>query len=278
MAFLIEAEGKRVLYSGDLRLHGRKPGMAKSLLAAIQDKPIDVLLMEGTHIGSDYRGATEFELEASITEAIQLAPGLVLASFSPQHVDRLVAFLRATQKTGRTFIADAYTGYILHLIRSEISVPSPTSTEWIRIFFPKFFRESYERKRLKNVFSLLSPANRELSEILQHPERYVMMFRPSMLQSDFDGKLPSDVRCIYSRWAGYLEQADWQPVKTAIQEANGDLVELHTSGHIYAADIAELVRQISPRILVPIHAFEPERFSSLIKEARVLADSEPLVV
>ena len=27
-AFLIEAAGKRVLYSGDLRLHGRKPGMA----------------------------------------------------------------------------------------------------------------------------------------------------------------------------------------------------------------------------------------------------------
>src|SRR5205823_881897 len=142
MAFLIEAEEKRVLYSGDLRLHGRKPGMAKGLLEAIAGKTIDVLLMEGTHIGhSDYRGMTEFELEESIAATIESAPGLILASFSPQHVDRLVAFLRATRKAGRTFIADAYTGYILHLLRNEMSIPSPESTEWIKIFFPKFFRE-----------------------------------------------------------------------------------------------------------------------------------------
>ena len=32
LAFVIEAEGKRLLYSGDLRMHGRKPGMAKRLI------------------------------------------------------------------------------------------------------------------------------------------------------------------------------------------------------------------------------------------------------
>jgi ribonuclease J len=278
MAFLLEAEGKRVLYSGDLRLHGRKPGMAKTLLAAIHDKRIDVLLMEGTHIASDYRGATEFELEDSITEAIHSAPGLVLASFSPQHVDRLVAFLKATQRTGRTFIADAYTGYILHLIGSEISTPSPISTEWIRIFFPKFFRESYERKRLKNVFSLLSPANRELSEILQHSDRYVMIFRPTMLESDFEGTLPQNARCIYSRWGGYLEQPDWQPVKAALHQANGDLIELHTSGHIFGPDIADFIASVNPKLVIPVHTFEPDRFSLINANTKVLAKGETFTV
>jgi ribonuclease J len=47
VAFLIEADGKTVLYSGDLRLHGRKPGMARDLTAALKDKTVDVLLMEG---------------------------------------------------------------------------------------------------------------------------------------------------------------------------------------------------------------------------------------
>ena len=49
-AFLIEAEGKSVLYSGDLRMHGRKPGMHRSLIQAVKNRTIDVLLMEGTHI------------------------------------------------------------------------------------------------------------------------------------------------------------------------------------------------------------------------------------
>src|SRR5207249_2135705 len=84
LAILIEAENKRILYSGDLRLHGRKPGMAKALIEAVRDKPIDVLLMEGTHIGHpEYRGPGEYELEKSIAGLIESASGIVLASFSP---------------------------------------------------------------------------------------------------------------------------------------------------------------------------------------------------
>ena len=50
MALLIEADGKRVLYSGDLRLHGRKPGMAHALFEGTAKRPVDVLLMEGTNL------------------------------------------------------------------------------------------------------------------------------------------------------------------------------------------------------------------------------------
>lgn len=90
-AFLIEAKGKSVLYSGDLRMHGRKPGMHRSLIEDMSTRNIDVLLMEGTHVGHEgYKGSTEYELEDEIACLIKSAPGLVLASFSPQHVDRLV--------------------------------------------------------------------------------------------------------------------------------------------------------------------------------------------
>ncbi|MGA7498704.1 MAG: MBL fold metallo-hydrolase [Isosphaeraceae bacterium] len=41
MAFLIRARGKRLLYSGDLRLHGRKPGMARRLVEAARREPVD---------------------------------------------------------------------------------------------------------------------------------------------------------------------------------------------------------------------------------------------
>ncbi len=35
LAFLIEAKGRRILYTGDLRSHGRKPGMGKRLIEAL---------------------------------------------------------------------------------------------------------------------------------------------------------------------------------------------------------------------------------------------------
>ncbi len=97
-SFLIEAEGKRLLYSGDLRMHGRKPGMAKALIEAMSGKVVDALLMEGTHFsGNREVGPTEAELEELILPDLRSAPGLVLACFSPMHVDRLVTFYKANR-------------------------------------------------------------------------------------------------------------------------------------------------------------------------------------
>lgn len=278
-AFLIEAEGKTVLYSGDLRLHGRKPGMHRTLIEAVKGRSIDVLLMEGTHISyPDHRGPNEYDLEDQIADHIRSATGLVLASFSPQHVDRLVGFLRATKKTGRTFVADAYTAFVMHLIASETPVPRPESTEWVKVFFPKFFEESYRRKKLEGFFSLMSPARMGIEEVRSNPSRYVMLFRPSMLESDLGGFLPAGTCCLYSRWTGYLDRPDWQPVRAALKSAEGNLIEVHTSGHIHAGDIAELVQQIDAKLVVPVHTFEPERFQSIAANLRVLQDGESVVV
>jgi ribonuclease J len=271
LAFLIEADGQSVLYSGDLRMHGRKPGMHRSLIEAIKDRIVDVLLMEGTHIGqTDHQGSTEYELEEEIVR--QSAPGLVLASFSPQHVDRLVGFYRATVKAGRIFVPDAYTAFVMHLIASETSIPKPESSEHIRVFFPKFFRETLKKKRLERFFTLMSPAGIEIGDIRSNPARYVMQFRPSMLESDFGCTLPTGSRCLYSRWSGYMDRPDWQTTQALLRQVNGDLIEAHTSGHIYAADIAALMEQFNAKLVVPIHTFEPERFKNIAPNFRLLKD------
>jgi ribonuclease J len=278
-AFLIEADGASILYSGDLRLHGRKPGMHRTLIEAVSGRSIDVLLMEGTHIGHpDYRGQNEYALEDEIADHIKSAPGLVLASFSPQHVDRLVGFYKATVRAGRTFVADAYTAYVMHLIASETSVPRPESTEQVRIFFPKFFEETYRRKRLERFHALISPARIGMEEIRSNPSRYAMIFRPSMLESDFGGMLPDASRCLYSRWTGYLDRPDWQPVRAALTETAGDLIKVHTSGHIYFEDIRDLVNRLNAQLVIPVHTFEPERFGSLRRAVRIPRDGETIIV
>lgn len=278
-AFLIEAAGKAVLYSGDLRLHGRKPGMHRDLVEAVRPLNIDVLLMEGTHIGHPgHRGPNEYDLEEQIVEFILAAPGLVLASFSPQHVDRLVGFVRATKRAGRTFIADAYTAFVMHLIASEISIPRPESTDGVKVFFPKYFEENYRRKQLENHFQLMSPARIGMDEIRSNPSRYVMLFRPSMMDSDFGGTLPERSRCLYSRWEGYLDRPDSRAVTQALENIGGDLIKVHTSGHIYGNDIADLIQQINAKLVIPIHTFEPERFQNIASNVRVLKDGEKLLV
>jgi ribonuclease J len=248
-------------------------------MEAVSKRKIDVLLMEGTHIGHpNHRGPNEYVLENDICGHIQSAPGLVLASFSPQHVDRLVGFYKATVRAGRTFVADAYTAYVLHLIASETHVPRPESAEPMKVFFPKFFEETYRRKRLERFHALISPARIGMEEIRSSPSRYVMVFRPSMLESDFGGRLPDASRCLYSRWTGYLEKPEWQVTRSKLQDARGDLIEVHTSGHIYADDLVELVGQINSKVVIPVHTFEAERFQQRMQNVRRLQDGETWMV
>lgn len=272
VAYLIEAEGKTLLYSGDIRKHGRKPGMARDLVAEVGPRNIDVLLMEGTHFGSGRsKGLTEFELEEEIVGHIKTAPGIVLACFSPIDVDRLVTYYRACQLTGRIFVADAYTAFVMHLVASEASIPRPTSDAGVRVFFNKAF----EDRQLTSIRERFLANQIELEDVKAEPTKHLMVFRPSMTELDFAGQLPANSRCLYSYWKGYLEKPDWVELQEDLRHAGGDFIPAHASGHIYVEDIVELVRAINPKQVVPIHTFEPTGFLDHFTNVRLLNDGEP---
>lgn len=91
-SLLVEAERKRLFYSADLQAHGRK---SSRLEAFLRNRPrgVDVLLLEGTNLHADgdpKRGLTERELEEQLVRVIHDAPGIALAMYPAQNIDRLV--------------------------------------------------------------------------------------------------------------------------------------------------------------------------------------------
>lgn len=281
VAFIIEADGKRVLYSGDLRLHGRKPGMAKQLIAATKEKPIDLMLMEGTHFGREHEikeATTEQELEEKIVGHIRSAPGIILATFSPMHVDRLVTFYRAAKRTGRTFVVDVYAAYVMHLVSGQCKIPKPETEAGIKVYYNQYFVENWQQRRLKNVHDLFTHNQITLDEIRAKPDQYVSIFRPSVLEKDFGGQLPEGSRCLYSYWLGYLDRPDWTQLMEKLKGVRGDFIKAHVSGHIFTHDIISLVRSIGPKVVVPIHTFVPEAFASHFANTRALSDGQEVAV
>jgi len=271
VAFLIEAEAKGLLYSGDLRNHGRKPGMIRDLLAHVRSRQIDVLLVEGTHFGSDKeQGNTEYDLEESIVELVQTTPALILATFSALDVDRIVTLYKAALQTGRVFVVDAYTSFVLHLIGREVKVPKPTKENGIRVYFNHLF----ERRNMETLRDKFQADRIELTEVLADPTKYLMVFRPSMTKFDFAGKLPHRCRCLYGYWKGYLSKPDWVELQKQIAEVGGDFIPAHTSGHIYIADLIAFVKSVNARTVIPIHTFEPQKFEDHFLNVQLLNDGQ----
>lgn len=272
VAYLIEGDGKAVLYTGDFRNHGRKPGMMRDLLAFVRGKSIDVLIVEGTHFGGEReQGRSEFELEVEIKNLVESAPALVLACFSALDIDRLVTIYKATQAAGRTLVIDAYAAFVLHLLGSSVGTPKPTKEYGIRVFLNSHF----EKRNLVEIRRRFEEVQIELSEVLREEHRYVMMFRPSMLESDFGGSLPKHCRCLYGYWKGYLTKPDWQELQNVIEGAQGDFIPAHVSGHAYIRDVIELVNAIQPRHILPIHTFSPESFHEQFANVVAIEDGLP---
>jgi ribonuclease J len=283
MALLIEADGKRLLYSGDLRLHGRKPGMARDLFTFIANKPLDVLLMEGTNLreGSRPRGSgnlSEADLEAELRRAIERSNHLVLANFSPQHFDRMMSFYKATKASRRIFVLDVYGAFVWHLASGQCKIPRPTAVNSIRVYYNQSFKRTWQRKRLKKIHAMFLSARIDLPTVLAEPERYTILFRPSMLRLDFSGILPQHTMCLYSFWSGYLVKPEYQELRAALNRAEGEFVECHTSGHIFAGDIVTFVKAANPRHVVPVHTESANKFPELFQNTLLLPDGSPLVV
>ena len=267
VSFLLEAEGRSLLYTGDLRMHGRKPDMARDLVRAVAPKNVDALLVEGTHFGrANERRIEETDVERVVTEKARSTHGLVLAAFSPQDVDRLMSMYKAARKSKRVFVADAYAAFVLHLAGGKI--PKPTAANGIRVFFNAAFR----RKRIRKLESLFAASRIELSEILSAPDRHLMVFRPSMLGPDFGNKLPGGSTVIYSCWSGYLARPEWAAIQERLRASGGELHSAHASGHIHIPDLIRLVTQLNTKTVIPIHTFEPDRFRDHFRNVTMLPD------
>ncbi len=273
-ALLIEADGKRLFYSGDFRAHGRKGKLFDRMLANPPEN-IDVLLLEGSslgRIGDDQTFTTEQQLEVQLYQAFKAAEGLAMVHTSAQNIDRVVSIMKASKRTGRRLIIDLYTAVILEATGNQ-HIPQ---SDWsdMALFIP----HSQRVKIKKNAwFDLLKhhSGNRIFMETIQQdPGKYTLLFRP-LYQGDLTrGECLDRATFIYSQWEGYWERGEYNVVKEWLKKHGVKKQSIHTSGHASPVDLKRLVNALKPGKVVPIHTFKPEHYAELYPNVEIHEDGE----
>lgn len=262
-ALLVEADGQRVFYTGDLRAHGKKAALFERLVRE-PPRDVDVLLMEGTTLGregAEARYPTEREVEQELVAASRGTSGLLLVQASSQNIDRIVALFRACKRTGRVLIVDLYAAAVL----AATGNPRIPQSHWpeMRLWLPQRQRVQVKEQAL---FDLLGrhASNRIYPEHLPVlAPRAALLFRAGMLGDLERAGCLKGARLIYSLWPGYLEQDGMQRMLRRLEHQGIPLQYIHTSGHASPADLRRLAEALAPGCLVPIHTEHPERYTSL---------------
>ncbi|WCL48884.1 MBL fold metallo-hydrolase [Leptospira sp. GIMC2001] len=255
-SLLIESEGKRIFYTGDFRLHGKKSKMMESLIQAPPTN-IDLLLMEGTNISEskkDRRETTEDDLLESFYDVIKTSKGITLIQTSSQNIDRIVTIYKACRKAGKKLVIDLYTAMILKATGST-SIPQ-SHWDGIELYLTRHQRYKVISANLFSDLTLHSKNRIYLEQLINFPNNKVLIFRPSMLK-DFikNESLFVNAKFIYSLWEGYWERESNRYFKSLIERNNITKISIHTSGHVYPKDWLRFGQAFAAKSMIPIHSF-----------------------
>jgi ribonuclease J len=272
-SLLIEAEGRRLFYSGDFRGHGRKANLFKRLLDQ-PPLPIDVLLCEGTHIrreqATDEEPRSELDVELSLARTMNETTGTACVISSAQNIDRLVTVYRASKRTGRTLVTDLYTATLAHEI-ARPTIPQPGFPDY-KVYIPNrqrvLVKQSGEFDRLDFIKGC-----RVFPEWLQTNRNKVTLLMPSStLPELLRAQALHDGLVIWSLWPGYLREPSGVRMRRTLEEAGIPFVLDHASGHAPVADLQRLAAALRPGRLVPIHTEAGDRFDDYFADVEVHGD------
>lgn len=273
-ALLVEADGQRLFYSGDLRGHGRK-GRLFDRLVANPPRNVDVLMLEGSTLGRaglDTEYPTEMALEQTLIGEFGAAGGLVLACASGQNIDRLVTLYRAALQSGRQFVVDMYTASVL-LAVGNAKLPQPGHAKF-RVYLPEGQKRTIKRQRRFDIPEAFRSCRIYDKELRAKATRTVMLFRYSMAAELETMGIVSGAKLIWSLWQGYLAEDRQRPLLDWLDRHHIPMVYRHTSGHASERDLRRLIAAMAPRRLVPIHSACPERFADLYGPVQLFEDGQ----
>lgn len=277
-ALIVDAGGRRLMYTGDFRGHGRKFGAFERLLRH-PPEGVDTLVMEGTQVGGsavgDARngGASERDVEDALAATARDTPGLVMVAGSAQNVDRLVTCFKAARRTGRVLLVDLY-GVAIARATGRATIPGP-GYDGLAVWVPRrqrvLVKEAGQFERVRDVRGIrVFP-----EQIAAHPERYLIYTTSSSVaELVAAGALTQAGVVVWSMWDGYLDGPSGQRVRTLLDGRGIPMVHHHTSGHATVADLRRFVAAVKPGSIVPIHTEGADRFADLFPAVQVRGDGE----
>ena len=270
--FIIEAEGKVVVHTGDFRTHGRwGKGYFEQLLKTLSNISVDILIIEGTMMSRLYeKMKTERELqEEARKELAKPENKYAFLICSSTNVESLASFANAARDLKRAFYVNSYVYEQIELYRSTVGEDYLKRNDLYtgkndeRAFM---FDKTYKFENMEKYNPKLNSTQPEY----MRENGFLMLIGSSDKYKErmdyFKGENPL---LIYSMWNGYIRKGEdtyneklgklyhgWNPDRRN--------AKLHTSGHATAKDIQNMILTVKPQqAIIPIHTEKPEEFRKL---------------
>jgi ribonuclease J len=234
--FLIECAGKRVLHTGDFRLHGFR---GKAVIPTLKKHAgtVDVLITEGTSLSRESKTHLDEGEIQMLAKRILARDKYVFVLCSSTNIDRIAAFYHATPR-GKYFLCDDYQKKMLDIVTKHAG----------------------DKTSLYNFQKALA-YGKNLDEKLRE-RGFCMLVRSGEYFKRIMDSYP-DAAFLFSMWEGYIKGKNKND-KLAEFTSGYDFEPFHTSGHATKTAIKLVCETVKPSIgIIPIHSTAPRNMADL---------------
>jgi len=287
-AWAVETSAGWIVYSGDLRLHGKRGGLTRKFVEEAAALKPTVLIIEGTNVARD-ENVPESDVYENACRAARDASGLVIADFSPRDVDRLLTFLQIARDIGRKLVILPRDAYLLKTTRLlEPEIPDVATDGNIVIYEETIATKAPSRVWLKEMSKEYSHKVVVAEDVRNNQGDFILCFSfldlnelPSLqpwkgslyIYSSSEPHDEEQMRDFWRLWH-WLEYFGIRGFGLPVErEGRWEIPEeergLHASGHACGPDLLDVVGGISPKYLIPVHSEQPGYYSGYFKNSQI---------
>jgi len=266
--FIINTSKGSIVYSGDYRLHGPMAQMTEELAnKASQSDPI-AMISEGTRVCPEESQVihSESKVKTESNDVVANTCKLVIVAFYSRDIDRFKTFLEVAKKSDRTFVISLKLAHLLWKLKDDPALKIPDIMKdndilfykkrkrtgefaetdyyaWERPFLDKAVNFDYIHKNQgKALFNLDLVGFTELIDVRPSSGgHFIHSMSEPFSEEDID-------RNVMNRWLDHFRLRFHQ---------------IHASGHCPSKDLTQIINQVQPRQLIPIHTEYPTLFRKL---------------
>lgn len=252
-AFCIEAKGLKVFHSGDFRKHGFRSGKLATVIERYVERA-DYVVCEATNVNRpDTAIMSEHELQKEFEKAFTENKYNV-AYVSSTNIDRLFGLYHAAIRANRPFYVDAYQKRIMDIVAGRDKI-------WSKSSLYNYIEGKKPQKLIQRGTEFI--ANDKFIDFVSE-HGYVLVARQGERFDKLLNQLPDEGRVKYlSMWNGYLDVSKAAYNPALAKSVGDDYRYMHTSGHCDMKSLDELITELDPKAIIPIHTDNPQALANL---------------
>jgi ribonuclease J len=281
--FIVHTSEGVVVYTGDLRMHGPRKDLTEDFIHKAKECEPIALICEGTRMveKEKRKNYTESQVKQLSNEVISSTDKMVFTTRYSRDLDRFRSFYKVAKKNGRKIVVAPKTAYLLSKMLDDehLDLPDPLKDENILVYYKRKKSGSFDEKDYYAWERKFMDKMATHEYVHKNQSKLVMDLDFYQFAELVDIKPKPGSQFIHSMSEPFSEEdLEDELMHHWIDHFKMHFHQLHASGHLNKDQLVDLINDIQPRRVFPVHTENQQLFKEYFSNVQTLEQGKEYVL